>query len=82
MYTCNMGHFIYHGHIDSQDLSKPGLLLSSGNLTPKKISQHFFPNADIMYLSACSTAETSSEKLVDEVLHLGSGFQLVGFYML
>ncbi len=32
-----------------------------------------------MYLSACSTAEASATKLLDEVLHLGNGFQFVGF---
>lgn len=79
MQTCNIGHFICHGYSDSRDPSQSGLLLSSGTLTLEKLSQHYCPNAHIMYLSACSTAETSTEKLADEVLHLGSGFQLAGF---
>ena len=79
MQTCNIGHFICHGYSDPQDPSKSGLILSSGSLTLEDLSQYYFPNAHIMYLSACSTAKTSTEKLVDEVLHLGSGFQLVGF---
>ncbi|KAH7000663.1 CHAT domain-containing protein [Ilyonectria destructans] len=35
--------------------------------------------AKIAYLSACSTAESRAERLVDEVLHLASGFQVAGF---
>jgi hypothetical protein len=79
MQTCNIGHFICHEYSDPRDPSQSGLLLSSGILTLEKLSQHYYPNAHIMYLSACSTAETSTEKLADEVLHLGSGFQLAGF---
>ncbi|KAF8250274.1 hypothetical protein K440DRAFT_659708 [Wilcoxina mikolae CBS 423.85] len=33
----------------------------------------------LAYLSACSTAENSSWKLANEVLHIASGFQLAGF---
>ncbi|KAG7293574.1 hypothetical protein NEMBOFW57_003627 [Staphylotrichum longicolle] len=35
--------------------------------------------AQIAYLSACSTAESRAARLVDEVLHLASGFQAAGF---
>jgi len=79
MSTCNIGHFICHGISVPSDPSQSGLVLSSGTLTLGKLSQKYFPNAHIMYLSACSTAEVSARKLLDEVLHLGTGFQLVGF---
>lgn len=36
-------------------------------------------NAQLAYLSACSTAENSAEQLVDEIIHSASGFQLIGF---
>lgn len=35
--------------------------------------------ARIAYLSACSTAEIRAIRLVDEVIHLASGFQVAGF---
>ena len=35
--------------------------------------------AQLAYLSACSTAENSSQDLIDEVIHIASAFQLVGF---
>lgn len=77
--THNIGHFICHGYSDLYDPSKSGLVLSSGTLTLETLLKHYFPEAHLMYMSACSTAETSTRKLVDEVLHLGSGFQMVGF---
>jgi ankyrin repeat protein len=77
--SCNIGHFVCHGRSDPTDPSRSALLLQSGPLTVEKLSQHYFPNAHVMYLSACSTAENSITKLVDEVLHLASAFQVVGF---
>lgn len=44
------------------------------DLLETKISNTF-----LAYLSACSAAENSAKNLVDEVLHLASGFQLAGF---
>ncbi|KAE9365575.1 hypothetical protein N431DRAFT_420775 [Stipitochalara longipes BDJ] len=79
MRTHNIGHFICHGFSHPYDPSQSGLVLSSGTLTLETLLKHYFPEAHIMYMSACSTAETSNTKLVDEVLHVGSGFQLVGF---
>jgi CHAT domain-containing protein len=35
--------------------------------------------AQLAYLSACSTAENSSEDLLDDVIHIASAFQLIGF---
>jgi CHAT domain-containing protein len=79
MQNSNIMHFICHGHSDTKDPSKSGLVLSSGSLTLGSLSQLYFPNPHFAYLSACSTAKTSMENLADEVLHLGSGFQLAGF---
>lgn len=36
-------------------------------------------DAQLAYLSACSTAENLAEELVDEVIHTASSFQLLGF---
>jgi hypothetical protein len=77
--TCNIAHFVCHGRSDPSNPSKSALILQSGPLTLEKVSKHYFPNAHMVYLSACSTAESSVAKLADEVLHLASGFQVVGF---
>src|SRR5947207_890668 len=37
-------------------------------------------NAQLAYLSACSTADNSAEQLVDEIIRSASGFQLIGIY--
>jgi hypothetical protein len=36
-------------------------------------------HGDIAYLSACSTAENRAKHLMDELLHVVSGFQVAGF---
>lgn len=36
-------------------------------------------NAQLAYLSACSTADNASADLADESIHIASGFQLAGF---
>jgi CHAT domain-containing protein len=48
-------------------------------LTVRQISDANLERAGIAYLSACSTAEHRAEELVDEVIHLASGFQVAGF---
>ncbi|KAF3913420.1 hypothetical protein ABW20_dc0109837 [Dactylellina cionopaga] len=37
------------------------------------------PNAQLAYLSACSTAEISAKQLGDEMIHIANAFQLAGF---
>jgi CHAT domain-containing protein len=82
-------HFACHGESDPVDPSKSGLLLQTANmataepeqdvLSVSKISLAHLSQADIAYLSACSTAENGVIALVDEVLHVVSGFQVAGF---
>jgi CHAT domain-containing protein len=48
-------------------------------LTVRQISEMYLPHAHLAYLSACSTAENSATRLLDEVIHLVSGFQVAGF---
>ena len=47
--------------------------------TVHRVSELSLARARIAYLSACSTAENKAARLSDEVIHVVSGFQVVGF---
>ncbi|KAI5836759.1 CHAT domain-containing protein [Morchella snyderi] len=77
-------HFACHAVSDSTSPSQSCLLLNGGTgmldtLTVEKLSAANIENAQIAYLSACSTAENSSRLLADESIHIASAFQLAGF---
>jgi tetratricopeptide (TPR) repeat protein len=86
---CDIVHFACHGVSDPIDPSKSGLLLQTARtataeprldiLSVRRVSQAHLSQAEIAYLSACSTAENRAAQLVDEVLHVVSGFQIAGF---
>ncbi len=83
---CRVTHFACHGVSNPSDPSESGLLLQTATAEPRqdilsvrKISQTHLSQGKIAYLSACSTAENRSSRLVDEVLHVVSGFQVAGF---
>ncbi|CAM1508780.1 Fc.00g056280.m01.CDS01 [Cosmosporella sp. VM-42] len=81
--NCCIAHFACHGFTDQLDPSKSGLILQSqgeqDRLTVHTVSELSLRNAQIAYLSACSTAENRSARLSDEVIHVVSGFQVAGF---
>ncbi|KAL4783420.1 CHAT domain-containing protein [Aspergillus varians] len=80
-------HFSCHGESNPIDPSYSGLALSptaavndtNSLLTVKDLAAINHEKAQLAYLSACSTAENSSDDLLDEVIHVASAFQLVGF---
>lgn len=78
-------HFACHGVSDSKRPSDSHLLLvgdnplESGKLTVAAIADMNLHNAQIAYLSACSSADNASASLLDESIHIASGFQLAGF---
>lgn len=76
-------HFACHAVSDEQNPSNSHLLLNNdsgpGKLTVQSISALNIPNAQIVYLSACCTADNASAALADESIHIASGFQLAGF---
>jgi CHAT domain-containing protein len=86
IHQCNIAHFACHGISDSTDPSQSGLVLQSTGANPRQdilTVRSVYENQQslgvIAYLSACSTAENRVNKLVDEVLHVVSGFQVAGF---
>ncbi|PWI64512.1 hypothetical protein PCL_09593 [Purpureocillium lilacinum] len=87
---CDMVHFACHGVSETRNPSNSYLILQrpgeqpesplvADKLTVQDISRAVLGRSRIAYLSACSTAENRAEKLVDEVIHLASGFQVAGF---
>lgn len=81
--THSFAHFACHGLSVPGDPSQSGLLLvEDGNaaiLTVGDLEQVNLEQAQIAYLSACSTAELSNVRLMDEAIHLANAFQIAGF---
>lgn len=88
---CNITHFACHGISDAADPSESHILLQRKNQSGEfdqgvdklKVSAILDVvsqgKASIAYLSACSTAESKSEMLNEEGIHLSSAFQIAGF---
>ncbi|OJI95878.1 hypothetical protein ASPVEDRAFT_180954 [Aspergillus versicolor CBS 583.65] len=82
-------HFSCHAEANPTDPSKSALILSPpagatsaqahSLLTVTDLATISHDNAQLVYLSACSTAENSSDDLLDEAIHIASAFQLIGF---
>ncbi|MFC9999643.1 CHAT domain-containing protein [Nocardia sp. NPDC127526] len=75
----NMVHFACHGVADPDAPASGGLQLADGRLTVREISRINMRSADLVYLSACSTAQSSLE-LPDEAINLASAFLLAGYH--
>ncbi|KAH0557190.1 hypothetical protein GP486_005017 [Trichoglossum hirsutum] len=75
---CDIAHFACHGVSDPVDPPRSGLILQTADEKPRQdiLSVR---EAEIAYLSACSTAQNQATRLLDEVLHVVSGFQVAGF---
>lgn len=84
-----IAHCACHGTTDYKDPLNSGLVLQKtgkegqdtvrNRLTVQIIAELSLPHAFIAYLSACSTAENGGQRLLDEVLHVVSGFEVAGF---
>ncbi|MFD4322850.1 CHAT domain-containing protein, partial [Streptomyces sp. NPDC058548] len=79
---CAIAHFACHGLCHATDPSQSQLLLHdhhSDPLTVASLAPLKLDSASLAYLSACRTTFTGEPNLVDEAIHLTSGFQLAGF---
>ena len=80
----SIAHFACHG-VSSINPADSHLLLLKDNteevdkLRVKDIAALKLPAARLAYLSACSTANSTSSDLVDEVTHISSSFHIAGF---
>lgn len=86
--TVGIVHFACHAHADAADPSGSHLVLQKPSAAGPKLDQLTVSSiwnvvsqshAWIAYLSACSSAETTAERLSDESIHLASAFQVAGF---
>lgn len=86
--TSHIVHFACHGVSDGKNPSESHLLLRKDDgteeglldkLTVEDISMANLQNAQIAYLSVCSTAQNHSPNLADESIYIASAFQLAGF---
>ncbi len=71
-------HFACHGTTDPTGPSLSRLLLADQPLTVLDVTGLHLPDAQLAFLSACSTAMPSGQ-LIDEAIHLASAFQLAGY---
>lgn len=78
-------HLACHGVSDASTPSKSHLILLAADgtadcLNIRRISRrNTATSAQVVYLSACSTAQSTGVQFADESLHIASGFQLAGF---
>jgi len=74
-------HFACHGSSDLTNPSASYLLLTDHRqrpLTVVDVARLRLDNAELAFLSACSTARPGGQ-LADEAIHLASAFQLAGY---
>lgn len=71
-------HLAGHTRNDPERPLRTGIILSDGPLTALDLADHHLDDAQLAYLSACTTTLGSS-RLTDEALHLPAVLQLVGF---
>ncbi|MGW6933751.1 CHAT domain-containing protein [Lentzea sp. NPDC054927] len=71
-------HFACHASTNPRTPSEGGLHLHDGVLPIARISRLELHEAELAYLSACSTGQ-AGWRHADESIHLASAFQLAGF---
>lgn len=76
--TATWAHFACHAGADYDVPSNSGLRLADGVLTVPEVSRLRREDAELAYLSACSTAHRSRQT-IDESINLASAFHLAGF---
>ncbi|MEJ8639827.1 CHAT domain-containing protein [Streptomyces sp. MS2.AVA.5] len=79
---CPIAHFSCHGATNHADPSQSLLLLhdhADNPLTVASLAPVDLKRAQLVYLSACSTATVRTVDLLDEAIHLTTAFQLAGF---
>ena len=83
--SCSVAHFSCQGVTDPRNPCNSHLLLpgpggTGGDpLCIKELSNRNLDRSMLAYLSACHTANYTSKTLLDEAIHIASGFQLAGF---
>ena len=77
-----IAHFACHGSYDLENPANSRLLLHDHERNPLSVGDLSAVNLDgaqLAYLSACHTAVNSTERLLDEAMHLAGALQAAGF---
>jgi len=73
-------HIVCHGMLEPGKPFESSFKLHKGeHLQLLDIVRSHLPDAEFAFLSACHTAELTSESISDEVLHLAAAMQFCGF---
>ncbi|MFD8480389.1 CHAT domain-containing protein [Kitasatospora sp. NPDC059673] len=78
LYRHSWVHFSCHGVSDPGSPSNSGLILHDGRLSALDLFARRPVDAELAFLSACSTSQGGHD-LPDEAVHLAPSFQLAGF---
>jgi tetratricopeptide (TPR) repeat protein len=71
-------HFACHGSSNAANPTASALLLRDQPLKVLDVNRLHLAGAELAFLSACSTAQTSP-RLADEVINMASAFQVAGY---
>jgi CHAT domain-containing protein len=74
-----MVHFACHGAVNENIPSKSKLLFSDSPLSVEDVVSLRLENVMFAYVSACHSAETRNDTLMDEGLHMAGALQLAGY---
>lgn len=81
--TSLLAHFACHGSVDFWEPGKSALIVGKDTIERLSVDEILdtimHSDAEIAYLSACSTAEIQSGDLIHESIHLATAFQLASF---
>ena len=72
-------HFVCHGKLEPGKPFDSSLELHRAHLTLLAIVRSQLPAAELAFLSACHTAESTEDSIADEGLHLAAAMQYCGF---
>ena len=76
---CGIVHCACYSQLNHHDPGENGLILRNGPLTVQELLNIGHKDTMLAYLSACSTAETPSEELVDLAIHIANVFLSIGY---
>jgi hypothetical protein len=72
-------HLACHATSNIMDPANCALHVHGGEVTARDVMSQRTSNGRLAYLSCCRTAMTNGADIADEMIHLGSAFQIAGF---
>jgi hypothetical protein len=72
-------HLACHATSNVTDPASCALHVHGGQVTAREVMSRRAPSGRLAYLSSCRTVMANGAEVVDEMIHLGSAFQIAGF---